>query len=63
MTREERISDIKIILNHIDGVKNDLFRCCGELEELRCKREANGLDVIVGRLEEWQHRVIRNRLS
>ena len=50
MTREERKTEIRIIKSHLITVMDDTAAYRNRLEEIGCKREAERLDTITGKL-------------
>lgn len=51
MTREERKSELRIIISHLESVMSDLSTMSCELEELRCKDVAKKVDGVCERLQ------------
>ena len=54
MTKEERKSELRVIANHIAMVTEDLIDYRDRLEAAKCKREADMLDTITGKLYNLQ---------
>lgn len=53
MTKFEETRRLK---REVSPIKSQLIRILGEIERKGLKRDADQLNSIIGRLEEWQNR-------
>lgn len=51
MTREERKSELRIIISHLESAMNDLLTTSCELEELRCSGLSKKVNIVCGHLQ------------
>lgn len=60
MNQQERASELNIIVAHISSVKDDLDSYVYRLSEAKCKKEADKLLSVIGRLEQLQWEIARH---